>query len=83
MSDDAPADSRTGHSWAWFSLWSLLVFLLLYVLTTGPVIRGVDGMGVNQDFLMVLYAPLIILSDNIPMVQQFFEWYVEDVWGAH
>ena len=83
MTDDASSEIRSPPSWGWLSLWSFLVLILLYVLSTGPVIRAVNRAGVQPDVLGFIYAPLIFLSDHVPMVQELFEWYVEDIWAAH
>jgi hypothetical protein len=66
------------------ALWIILLLLLVYPLSTGPVIKlhtALTGSS-NRDFLFVVYAPLIWLSRTCPPVEQFFDWYVADLWQA-
>jgi hypothetical protein len=64
------------------------VFLVLYVLSTGPVVRlslelsgplwRVEDVWSVLEFL---YAPLIFLAEHFSLVSDFFEWYLQ-FWGV-
>jgi hypothetical protein len=66
---------------------SVGVFLVLYVLSTGPVVRlSIDmsgplwQVGDAWSALEVIYAPLIFLAERFSLVSDFFEWYL-GFWG--
>lgn len=78
---DLPPAIRRKH-WRSVILWSLLIFLVGYPLSTGPVIRLSHELKINADPLFdVVYAPLGFLSKHCEPVDQFFHWYVRDIWG--
>jgi hypothetical protein len=73
-----PREPASGHYRAW--LWAVAVALVIYPLSTGPVLKVVDVCGGN--WLAVaetVYAPLAAL-ENLPAAQRFFAWYCVDVW---
>lgn len=76
MRDNA-SDRRTpGVSYACI----LLIALLVYALSTGPVIRFSISRRVPLPVITTVYAPLSALCRVWPPVQDFFDWYLE-VWG--
>lgn len=77
MNDDPKGYGRVA---AW-CVGVVLVLLVFYVLSIGPVAALVQG---NEDAtarVRVFYAPLIWLHDNTPLKTPL-EKYVE-LWGAH
>lgn len=82
MHDDNPeagATSREFHlSWL---VW-VLGILASYPLSTGPVIKIWRGLGLSEQPLREIYAPLIAASKASPVVNGFFDWYVKRVWGT-
>lgn len=60
--------------------WLLLLLLVVYPLSTGPVFKLVEYDVIGFDHLQVIYAPLESLGKTCPPVERFFEWYVLDLW---
>ena len=60
------------------------LFLLVYVLSIGPIAKLEDSgmIGERADkILQVVYAPLQLLGP-IPGVRQVFNWYIFHVWNC-
>ncbi len=57
------------------------VFLLLYVLSVGPVAKYYDGKtGGPPRSIETFYAPLGFLATRVPFVDSFFRWYIDKIW---
>jgi hypothetical protein len=62
-------------SWVW------VVFLLLgYLLSVGPAARITQSAGARDDWIDVVYAPLILLADRSDTVADALWWY-KQAWG--
>ena len=68
-------------------LWRLMVLLIAYPLSVGPVCwiwMRLFGSPFQSpapwDLLHGVYAPLAYLAERWPLVSDFFEWYVK-LWG--
>lgn len=73
MSDDAPAESsRSSHSWTYWSLWACLIALIIYPLSTGPVLL-LAAQGTIPYPVMDIYAPLEVLYNNSETAERFFD----------
>ncbi len=60
----------------------LLLLVVLYVGSTGPVVAVVGLYGAPnwlENGLEVIYAPLIMLDEAWPPAHSFFQWYF-DIW---
>jgi hypothetical protein len=62
-------------------LWIVWLFLALviYVLSVGPVAK-LNQTGLVPDSAEVLYYPLRVVCDCIPVFDRFIDWYLSDVW---
>jgi len=59
------------------------LLLLVYVLSTGPVVRYYGKQGKQlPNSAMTFYMPLILLSDNVRPVGKFLDWWV-NLWEPH
>lgn len=58
----------------------LLGLCVLYVLSTGPVLKLCDSARNVPDAVETFYTPLIYLYMNVPFAQEFFDWYFK-LWG--
>jgi len=55
--------------------WALVVVLVLYVLTTGPVIKiCVERRGPSAT-VNIFYRPLELANRHVPAAERFFDWY--------
>ena len=64
-------------------LWPLIV-VMLYVLSTGPVVRLMDQGRVSEKVLDRIHAPIVWLSKTSigsVILEPFFRWYGEKLWG--
>lgn len=86
MSDQQPAPPAQGwkdpyrrpkRPFTWLK--TLVLLLLFYLLTTGPLCRLADNKTIAWDFVHRLYAPLIWAA-KLPPVNVCLEWYIRDVW---
>jgi hypothetical protein len=69
---------REKGGWGLFRIfWVGSVVFVLYVLSTGPVMKAC-GPG-RYGVVLRIYAPLIVAS-RVPTIQAFFKWYISDVW---
>jgi hypothetical protein len=59
----------------------LLVGIALYVFSTGPVAKFCTK-GRSFPIVMKIYVPLGVLGHHCRPADQFFGWYVKDVWKA-
>jgi hypothetical protein len=75
------ADDARGLGWVKLSLTlaaGLMLLVVLYVASTGPVVAVVNHYGAPdwlENALEVIYAPLIMLDRAWPPAEAFFEWY--------
>jgi hypothetical protein len=78
--NDAPETRPVRAKFGRTTILCLAVVLLLlgYGLSTGPVI-SIFG---TPKPVQIFYAPLEFLGDICPPVEQFFDWYCDQVWGA-
>ena len=63
---------------------SVPVFLLLYVLSIGPVVKLADNGwigGPAKKILAVVYAPMMFLK-FVPGADKLFGWYIFHVWNC-
>ena len=87
MTDETPSESRRpGSSLSWI-LWSWMGLFVIYPLSTGPVVSlclAIDGPysggSMGWKTVEVVYAPLILLSEEFLPVANFLEWYL-GFWG--
>lgn len=79
MTDERPIQpARKGGGVLSILLWVGLG-LAVYVLSTGPVVRYCRKQGRQglPSSVRIFYTPLILLSDNVPPVEKFLDWYVK------
>lgn len=60
--------------------WLLVIALVLYPLSTGPVAKLAEAQVLPKDQLEHIYYPLVILAEHSQPVRKFFEWYLYEVW---
>jgi hypothetical protein len=94
---DAPATTATqptptqssrseGFSFTTYLL-SFGIAMILYVLSPGPIAKcalAAYGSSVPPSVTRVAeisYAPIAICGRRIPAVEQFYNWYMEDLWN--
>jgi hypothetical protein len=68
---------QAGFSWA---MWLAILLPPTYVLSTGPVCKVAEKLGVGADAVHIVYAPLVWLYHHTP-ARQPLEWYL-DLWGV-
>ena len=61
--------------------WVLVLFLVAYPLSTGPFFKLVELQVIHLNSMETVYAPLGWLSRNCKPVENFFAWYIGEVWG--
>ena len=80
MSDrqETPDENRKGG----FATAACLVLagLMIYMLSTGPVMKLAQYNVIAFDAADSVYAPVYWLADNFPPVDTFFTWYLDDLW---
>jgi hypothetical protein len=83
---DAPSGRPTvgrssGARWAG----GIVLALMLYILSTGPVFKLVDAGYVSEDHLGVIYAPLFWVGQNTfvgkKCLRPALNWYWIEIWG--
>jgi hypothetical protein len=79
--EETQNQNTSPSSWS-FPLWPLVFLFSTYVLSTGPAVRLANSNVTALDALLVVYAPLIALSDHCKPIEKTFDWYVKDVWGV-
>jgi hypothetical protein len=70
----APAARRTAP----LAIWSVMILLVLYVLSPGPVVKMRWG---KSPALAIIYAPLNYLHDHSRAVRDFYKWDFR-LWGV-
>ena len=77
---DEPEESRRGAT-SWL-LW-LVVALVVYVLSVGPMVKLSVMLGNRslRDALVITYSPLRAAYQKSSAVKHFFDWYL-GVWGV-
>lgn len=63
---------------AWFPL-----LLAAYVLSSGPAAKLVELGIISESTLEPFYVPLMWAAENCEPVEDFFFWYLTDVWDWH
>ena len=58
-------------------IWGI-AFLVFYALSVGPAYKVIGGR--TSKTLYFLYMPLGFLYENVPAVQRFYNWYMDDLW---
>jgi hypothetical protein len=61
-------------------VWVTGSFLVFYVLSTGPIAKLVESDRISVSAMQRVYAPLVWLVENWAPAEDFFDWYLEDVW---
>jgi hypothetical protein len=73
-------DKPDGKPWGWGRCaWGSVAMLVVYVVAAGPLFAlAKRGMlpDIARAVLFVIYIPLMILSDAVPAVKAFMNWYV-------
>jgi hypothetical protein len=72
-------EKSAGGPFLWF-----VMALVLYVLSTGPVVRLMDQRRISERTLDKIYAPIVWLektSSGRAVLEPFFHWYGEKLWG--
>jgi hypothetical protein len=73
--DDAREETRFLVAWVLAAV-ILMAVLVLYPLSTGPVVSLLDDSENSDIAIQVLYWPLIWLCERSEAIDAFFEWYV-------
>jgi len=76
------SEPRNKGGWlvvAAFVVAALVLLSVLYVLSAGPVFLLINNGYLSDRTADIVYAPLRTLSDRVPAVNSFMEWYV-DLW---
>jgi len=76
------AESEQSHKRGWGIYFWVLGFLLIYILSTGPVEKLCDRGLLSRHTVDVLYTPLSILCVYCEPVRVLFNWYILDVWSV-
>jgi hypothetical protein len=72
---------RGRSHFAWI-FWTVPTLLILYVLSTGPVIKLSNRGSLPYGVANIIYLPLVYLDFNYPPARSFFTWYIDDIWHA-
>jgi hypothetical protein len=75
MADDAPACPASKRHAGSLLFWLIALLVLVYALSPGPVLKALGGKPSRA--FHVIYAPLEYLSNNVPGVEAFYNWYVK------
>jgi hypothetical protein len=67
-----------GRDWFWLALCWLPVALLVYVLSTGPVMKLEEAGYLPRNVDAIIYKPLWAVTPEF--LGRFFWWYIFDVW---
>jgi hypothetical protein len=59
--------------------WVFVVVIVVYVLSSGPVVRLSHRSTIARR-LLVIYEPLASLAVHSRPASRFLEWYIGDVW---
>ena len=63
-------------------VWLVMLLLLVYPLSAGPVLRLSRATGFPSDTAIVqIYTPLGFLVDHFPSAGNFLGWYIFKLWG--
>ena len=77
---DRAASESEGRSYgAWRWLVVVAVLLVIYPLSSGPVLK-LEQEGLVPPGVWSLYLPLWIFHDKSTVGKRCVEWYLEDVW---
>ncbi len=85
MSDDQDTDHVSGDSSSppFMLVWIVLVLLIAYPLSIGPVARIYRGViGGPPRIVQAFYSPLVQVCGMSPGGDKLLRWYVVDVWGV-
>ena len=75
--DETRSDLRKAASW----IGTLIIALpVLYILSTGPVIKLAEGGVISGSMVEAIYGPVMTLSDHSEVFKKVLYWYVIDVW---
>ena len=72
-------ESERGRGMAWWFIW-VFVAMLLYVLSTGPVLKIDRKALMTNRGLYLFYKPLTLACERSRPVRGFFKWYLIDIW---
>jgi hypothetical protein len=62
-------------------LLALLAVPLVYVLSTGPMMKFGLHMRMPPFIERVYIAPCVAAYDHVPLASSFFDWYLDQVWN--
>jgi hypothetical protein len=63
-------------------VWSMTVLPLIYLLSTGPVLKLRQAGRISPSVVLTIYAPLDHLTQICPPLDHVLKWYVRDIWNA-
>jgi hypothetical protein len=75
----APVSKLSDRASALLLVWGPLM-LALYVLSVGPIWKLSDKGFISSYTVNVIYTPLVPLAAHFEPTQQFFTWYIFDLW---
>jgi hypothetical protein len=84
MTEEKATHTRSRRGWAWWVGWVFFVFVVVYPLSVGPVAWWVERTNVTGgvlNFLEDFYAPIIYAYEQNEVVEAFYDWYLEAIWG--
>jgi hypothetical protein len=86
--ESTPAQSHRSQGFSFTTyLLSFAVAVILYVLSPGPIAKcalAVYGSSVPPSVARaaeIAYAPITICGRRFPAVEQFYNWYMKNIWG--
>ena len=74
-------ESNGRYGWTWI-YWIFAFMFLAYPLSIGPVAKLYFMNAVPKKPVELFYAPLEGVARRWQPLNQFFQWYLEDVWHA-
>ncbi len=74
---ESERNTKSGKRLGW-----VILLLVLYVLSIGPVGRLVMAGYLSEHVYLALYAPLVFASRNSKLCQDALTWY-DSLWGPY
>jgi hypothetical protein len=74
---EEPSSRGSGGFFVWVFL---LVLLILYPLSVGPVVRLAFRIPKLETAVQIVYAPIGFICEHCIPVDKFFDWYLFDLW---
>ena len=76
VSGDEPA----GRKGLGIFVWVCVLLFIVYPLSMGPAMKLHEVGLLPKPVIPLVYKPIIFVSDRVPLVSSFFDWYFVKIW---